>query len=94
MTDTPFDFHIYIYGLSAQSSEMISWFTEACAQVIPTDQFQINVVDIAIFPLQAEKDKILAIPTILRQSPKPHKRVVGRMDQAQALQAVHLLTEL
>lgn len=94
MNNSRFDFNIYVYGMNAQTTDMIRWFADACAQLLPHQHFQIDVVDIAISPEHAETNKILATPTILRLSPQPFKRVVGRMDQTQAAQAVHLLTEL
>ncbi len=47
-----------------------------CEEHLPGD-YSLQVVDITRTPETAAADQILAIPTLVRRSPKPTRRIIG-----------------
>src|SRR6478672_378141 len=87
-------FKIYIAGNNARNRELISSYKEVCATKLTQNQFQIEVVDILKHPTEAEKNKILATPTIIRCKPQPEKRTIGDFrENSKAVMALNFLTE-
>lgn len=87
-------FTIYIAGLNTRNKECIASFRKACMAALPAGCFEINVVDITKFPGEAEANKILATPTILREKPLPQRRTIGDfMESNKAVLALNFLTE-
>jgi len=70
---------IYIAGNNARGRQTISLLKEACNQLLPANTYNIKVVDILKFPTVAEQKKILALPTVIRETPQPEKRVIGEL---------------
>ena len=42
-----------------------------------TTVFQLEVIDVSKHPQLAEKDKILAVPTLIKQLPPPLRKIIG-----------------
>lgn len=86
-------FHIYFAGSSTQTKQFIQLYEGACNKHLKAGSFEINIIDIIKKPEWAEKHKILATPTISRISPAPEKRIIGKLNEEQANNAVRFLTE-
>ena len=70
-------FKIYVAGLNPRNRDLISKFHDACAATLGVEQYKIEVVDISRNMQEAESQKILATPTIIRTRPYPEKRIIG-----------------
>lgn len=81
---------LYIAGSSPRSERAIrnitqirmSYLGEAC---------DIQIIDVLQVPDQAEKARILATPTLVREQPLPERRIIGDLsDTAQVLKALNI----
>lgn len=87
-------FTIYIAGSNSRNKACIASFQKACTTALPSGCFEISVVDITKHPNEAEVNKILATPTILREKPAPQRRTIGDfMENSKAAVALNFLTE-
>lgn len=43
---------------------------------------EVEVIDVLEFPERAEEDRILATPTLIRESPLPRRRITGDLSDA------------
>jgi circadian clock protein KaiB len=85
-------FKIFVTGASLRSQRASANLRSLCAAALAED-FEIEVVDVLERPELAEKERIIATPTVLRLSPPPQRRVVGDLSDfelaAAALGLVH-----
>ena len=47
----------------------------------PKRSYDMEVIDITQYPSLLDQDQVLAIPTLVRKSPAPERRVVGDMSE-------------
>lgn len=45
------------------------------------DRYELTVIDVRENPEQAEADKVLATPTLIRESPGARRRIIGDMSE-------------
>ena len=84
---------IYIAGLGKRNADTIANCKAACASLSKAGMCSIQVIDILKSPSIAEKKKILATPTIIRESPPTEKRIIGEFkDIDVARKAIEFLT--
>lgn len=86
-------FQIYLAGSSSYNRQFLQLFEEACKLQLKEGAYEIQVIDILKKPDWAERHKILATPTISRLLPTPEKRIIGKLNEEQALKAVLFFTE-
>ena len=67
---------LYVVGSSAASTAALKNLRELIAQQATT-VFQLEVIDVRKHPQLAEKDKILAVPTLIRKLPPPLRKIIG-----------------
>jgi circadian clock protein KaiB len=53
-----------------------------CEKHLP-GRYQIEVIDLMKDPALAQRDQIVAIPTLIRQLPEPLKRIIGDLSNAE-----------
>jgi circadian clock protein KaiB len=84
---------LYVTGQTPRSHRVISrvyqiareWLDGTCEPI---------VIDVLEHPQLAEQDKILATPTLIRQSPPPVRRIIGDLaDLDRVLQELGLTPE-
>jgi circadian clock protein KaiB len=78
----PWNFRLYIAGQSPNSLAATSNLYALCDTYL-RDKHQIEIIDLREFPQQAELDKIVAIPTLIRVSPEPIRRLIGDLSNTQ-----------
>ena len=76
-------FTLYIAGQSTRSERVLANLRRACE--IIENSYDLVIVDILETPEAAEIDKILAIPTLIKHSPEPRRRVIGDLSNYEAL---------
>lgn len=73
---------LYIAGQSPKSIAAHRNLTCLCEQRLRMP-FSIEVVDLLEHPRRAREDQILAIPTLVRLSPAPVRRVIGDLSDSE-----------
>jgi circadian clock protein KaiB len=79
---------LFVTGESQRSLRAIEAVRLMCAQFL-THAVRVEVVDVLKQPENAETEKILATPTLIRQVPGPPRRLVG--DLGEPLRVIELL---
>ena len=67
---------LYVTGSSARSDAAISNLRRICKDEL-NDCYELEIIDVAKHPELAERDRILATPTLVKQLPPPLRRVIG-----------------
>lgn len=86
-------FHLYMAGATSYSKQIMQLYDEACKECFIKCRYRIEIIDILKKPELAEKYKVLATPTISRIDPAPEKRIIGKVNSTQAIDAIRFLTE-
>jgi circadian clock protein KaiB len=73
---TFFKFKLYIAGQSPRSRSAIQNIRRIMAEQVQ-DQYDLDIIDVYEQPQQAEDDRILATPTLVRENPTPVRRIIG-----------------
>lgn len=85
-----FIFDIYIAGQTARAKRAIKNFHDICESVISGD-YTLSIIDVLEQPDKAEKDKILATPTLIRKKPGPPRRIIGDLaNRDKVIQALEI----
>ncbi|WP_405085270.1 circadian clock KaiB family protein [Microbispora sp. NBC_01389] len=71
-----YSFRLYVVGQTPRSLTAMSNLRALCDTYLPGCH-EIEVIDAAERPDLAEEERILAIPTVIRVTPRPRFRVVG-----------------
>ena len=72
---------LYISGASPRSSEAIVTVRRICDEDL-AGQVDLNVVNAPDHPALVKRDHILALPTLVKHSPEPHRHLVGNLTDA------------
>ncbi|WP_354530754.1 circadian clock KaiB family protein [Nakamurella sp. UYEF19] len=67
---------LYVAGESPKSVEAFYNLKKLCEEHLP-GRYQIEIIDLAEFPSLARSHEILAIPTLVRQVPRPFRKIIG-----------------
>jgi circadian clock protein KaiB len=68
---------LYIMGSIPRSKKIIDRIRKACDTRIGSGGYTLDIKDIHKHPSVAEEDNILAVPTLIRYTPLPVKRIIG-----------------
>ena len=86
-----YSFSLYVTGQKPASRSAIGNLQRLCDEHIP-GRYEIRIVDILENPHVAEREKILATPMVVRQSPEPIRRVIGDLSNTdKVLEGLDLL---
>ena len=67
---------LYITGQTSKAERAIKNLRKICEEIFG-DQYEMKIVDVLENPQQAEDEKILATPTLIKEAPPPPRRVIG-----------------
>jgi circadian clock protein KaiB len=70
---------LFVTGTSQRSLRAIEAVGGMCRTF--SERVKVEVVDVLEQPEQAEAEKILATPTLIRQIPGPPRRLVGNLEE-------------
>jgi circadian clock protein KaiB len=73
---------LYVAGQSPKSLQAFANLKSLCEEHL-AGRYEIEVVDLVEQPSRAKSDDILAIPTLVRRSPAPPRKVIGDLSNAQ-----------
>lgn len=81
---------LYIAGQSPRSLRAFVNLKELCEEHL-AGRYEIEVIDLIERPSLARSDDILAIPTVVRRSPAPLRKIIGDLSDAErVLAGLHL----
>lgn len=83
---------LYVAGSSQRSQDAVANLTRLCER-LEKRSYRIRVIDVLTDPDAAERQRIVATPTVLRRLPLPMRKVVGDFSHPAAM-AEHLGLEL
>jgi len=69
---------LFIAGMSSRSVAAIHSIKKICDQHLD-GQYELEIVDLYRQPARAQKDQIVAVPTLIKQMPLPLRRIIGSM---------------
>lgn len=75
---------LYIAGLSPRSSAAVDLLTAVCEEYV-SGRYHIDLVDLLRDPRQARADRVFAVPTVVRRTPTPVRRLIGEMSNRSAM---------
>ena len=76
MADEKYILKLYLTGKTASSQRALSNLQDICAHELK-NEYDIIVIDILEEPGLAEKEKIIATPTVIKQLPPPMRKIIG-----------------
>src|SRR3569833_4651794 len=83
--DERIDLRLYIAGTSHNSARAVERVWQICADSL-AGHYHLEIIDLYQAPYLAQRDQVLALPTLIKVSPLPVCRVVGDMsDKARVL---------
>ncbi len=80
--DDHFQLRLYVAGQTPKSLAALSNLKRICATHLD-GRYQIEVVDLMKNPQLAQGDQILAIPTLVRNLPKPIRKIIGDLSDTE-----------
>jgi circadian clock protein KaiB len=75
---------LYIAGATDRSRQAVQRARQMCALEFGTN-FDLKVIDVYQQPILARDGQIIATPTLVREFPKPVRRLIGNLSNAKAL---------
>jgi circadian clock protein KaiB len=73
-----YNLRLYVAGQTPKSVAAISNLKRICEAHLP-GRYTITIIDLMKDPALAQRDQIVAIPTLIRHLPEPLKRIIGDM---------------
>ncbi|QDV38523.1 circadian clock KaiB family protein [Tautonia plasticadhaerens] len=81
---------LYVTGLTSRSQRAMATLRRLCEAEL-AGHYELLVVDVLERPELAERDKVLATPTLIKELPEPERRIIGDLsDPARVLAALEL----
>lgn len=74
-----YEFRLFVTGRTDRATRSIRALEEVCAEHLTS--FSIEVIDVLEDPARAEREKILATPTLVRVLPTPIRKVIGDLSE-------------
>jgi circadian clock protein KaiB len=81
VTNDGYNLRLYVAGQTPKSVAAIANLKKICEAHLP-GRYTITVIDLMKDPALAQRDQIVAIPTLIRHLPEPLKRVIGDLSNA------------
>ena len=82
MDSKQYNLRLYIAGQTPKSIAALANLRRICDEHMK-GQYEVEVIDLMESPHLAQKDQIVAIPTLIRQLPEPLKRIIGDLSNTE-----------
>ncbi|NPU69478.1 circadian clock protein KaiB [Bradyrhizobium sp. 83012] len=82
MEQDGYNLRLYVAGQTPKSLAALANLKRLCETHLP-GRHTIEVIDLMKDPALAQRDQIVAIPTLIRQLPEPLKRIIGDLSNAE-----------
>lgn len=73
---------LYITGRTHSSQQAVENLRQLMDQQV-AGAYEVTIVDVLENPQEAESERILATPTLIRESPPPTRRILGDLSDTQ-----------
>lgn len=73
---------LYVAGQTPRSIAAFANLKKICEEHVP-GKYKIEIVDLLKNPKLAQGDQILAIPTLVKKLPKPVRKIIGDLSNAE-----------
>ena len=73
---TSWSLTLYVSGASPHSAQALETVRRLCDEELP-GQVELQVVDVTDDPALAARDRIVAVPTLVKRRPAPPRQLVG-----------------
>jgi circadian clock protein KaiB len=83
---TRWSLRLYVSGASPRSAEALETVRRLCDEELP-GQVEFEVVDVTDDPALAARDRIVAVPTLVKRLPPPPRQLVGELADVDRLRA-------
>jgi circadian clock protein KaiB len=84
---------LYVTGLTSRSTRAIEVVRDICERHL-AGQYDLEIIDVYQQPTRIGADQIVAIPTLVRETPGPRRLIIGDMsDRARLLSGLGLAAE-
>ena len=77
---------LYVSGASTHSAQALETVRRICDEQLP-GQVELEVVDVTDEPALAVRDRIVAIPTLIKRLPAPPRQLVGDLADVERVRA-------
>ena len=67
---------LYVTGRTARADRAIATLRRLCETELK-DEYELSVIDVLEEPELAEREKIIATPTLVKRLPPPVRRIIG-----------------
>lgn len=74
--DAHWELTLYVAGQTPKSITALANLKRLCEQHLP-GKYRLEIIDLMENPSRAQRDQILAIPTLIRKVPQPIRKVIG-----------------
>jgi len=81
-----YKFRLYVSPLTSNSQRAITNLEALCQEELE-GEYEIEIIDVTQHPMRAERDRILATPTLVKSTPEPIKRIIGDLSDRQKVRA-------
>jgi circadian clock protein KaiB len=71
-----YNLRLYVAGQTPKSVAALSNLRGLCEKYL-SGRYRLDVVDLMMDPTLAQRDGIIAVPTLVRYVPEPIKRIIG-----------------
>jgi circadian clock protein KaiB len=86
------DFKIFVTGRTPIAQRAVDNLYGFCESYLK-GSYELNIIDVLEEPEEAEKEKILATPTVIKKRPLPVMRIIGDMSNYdKILQGLNIAT--
>jgi len=82
IADKKWTLRLYVAGQTLKSIVARANLHRICEQHIP-DRYHVEVIDLLENPKLAKDDQIIAIPTLVRNSPTPIRKIIGDLSNTE-----------
>ena len=73
---------LFVTGMTPNSERAISNLQQLCDEQLD-EEYQVQVIDVLEDPQQAEDERILVTPTLIKTLPPPLRRVIGDLSDTE-----------
>ena len=84
--DPDWSLTLYVSGASPRSAQALETVRRLCDEELP-GQVELEVVDVTDEPALADRDRIVAVPTLVKRLPVPPRQLVGNLADVDRLRA-------
>ena len=81
-----FRLRLYVAGQTPKCLRAFSNLKRICEQYL-ADRYHIEMIDLLQDPALARGDQILAVPTLVRRTPEPVKKIIGDLSNTRRVLA-------